>query len=125
MRLVDTSSWVEYLRQLKSPATDRVGSLLLDGEAAWCDMTAVELRNGARGDREKRDLAELEKEITLLPVNAKVWQLARKLALACREAGLTLPTSDIVIAACATHHRLGLEHCDHHFEKILPIAARL
>ena len=125
MKLVDTSSWVEYLRQLKSPATDRVGSLLLDDEAAWCDMTAVELWNGARGAREKRELAELEKEITLLPVNAEVWQLARKLARGCREAGLSLPANDIVIAACATHHEVDLEYCDHHFDKILPIAVKL
>jgi predicted nucleic acid-binding protein len=125
VKLVDTSSWVEYLRQLESPASQRVESLVLDGEAAWCDMTAVELWNGTRGAREKRELAELEKEIILLPVNAGVWQVARKLALRCREAGFTLPTSDIVIAACAAHHKAELEHCDRHFDKILPLAAKL
>ena len=124
MKLVDTSSWIEYLRDRESQATGRVRDLVLDGEAAWCDMTLVELWNGARGAREKRELAELEKEITLLPVHAPVWKSACKLARRCREAGLTVPASDIVIAACAVNHAVELEYCDEHFIKILPIAAK-
>ena len=94
-------------------------------EAGWCDMTAVELWNGARGAREKRELAELEKEIALFPVDAAVWQQARKLASGCRDAGFNCPAADIIIAACAHHYGLELEHCDTHFDKILPVAAKL
>ena len=125
MTLVDTSSWIEYLRQKDSPVTLRVQDLLLQGEASWCDMTLVELWNGARGAREKRELAELEKEIALLPVNEGVWGVSRNLARRCREAGLTVPAADIVIAACAAKHQISLEHCDGHLEKIVPIAAKL
>jgi predicted nucleic acid-binding protein len=125
MKLVDTSSWVDYLRNLDTPASRRVEELLLNEEAGWCDMTAIELWNGTRGDREKRDLAALENEITLFPVDTGVWQIARKLALQCKSNGLTAPVSDIVIAACSHHYGLELEHCDRHFEKILPIAAKL
>jgi predicted nucleic acid-binding protein len=125
MTLVDTSSWIEYLRQKDSPVTLRVQDLLLEAEASWCDMTLVELWNGARGAREKRELAELEKEITLLPVNEGVWRFSCQLARRCREAGLTVPAADIVIAACAAKHQVPLEHCDRHLEKIAPIAARL
>jgi predicted nucleic acid-binding protein len=35
------------------------------------------------------------------------------------------PLNDIVIAVCAVNHDLELEHCDSHFEKILPVAAKL
>lgn len=125
VKLVDSSSWIEYLRDAESDAGNRVEELVLTGDAGWCDMTAVELWNGARGTREKRDLAELEKEITLFEVNTGVWQKARKLAVHCRDAGLTVPVADIVIAACADQYELELEHCDTHFDKILPIAAKL
>lgn len=125
MTLVDTSSWIEYLRQKDSPASHRVQDLLLEAEASWCDMTLVELWHGARGPREKRELAELEKEITLLPVNEDVWNVSRKLARRCRDAGLTVPSADIVIAACAAQHQVPLEHCDSHLERIVPIAAKL
>jgi len=125
MKLVDTSSWIEYLRDAESDVGDRVEELVLTGTAGWCDLTAVELWHGVRGGREKRDLAELEQEIALFPVDADAWQRARQLAVRCRDAGLTVPVADIIIAAAALRHGLELEHCDRHFDKILPVAARL
>jgi predicted nucleic acid-binding protein len=125
MKLVDTSSWIDYLRKLDSEASLRVQELVLSGEAGWCEMTLVELWNGVRGAREKRELAELEKEITLFSVDSAAWQVACKLALRCRDAGLTAPTNDIVIAACALNYGLDVEHCDVHFEKIMAIAAKM
>ncbi len=125
MKLVDTSSWIEYLRGRDSEAGDSVEVLFLSGAAAWCDMTLVELWNGIRGAKEKRELAEMEKEVERVPVDAGVWRLATRLALRCREKGLTVPTSDIVIAACAVAHGLELEHCDQHFDELLPLAKAL
>lgn len=125
MKLVDTSSWVEYLRDRESEAGDRVEALVLSGEAAWCDMTLVELWHGVRGAKEKRELADMENEIEHVSVDAVVWRLASKLALRCREKGITVPASDIVIAACAVAHKLELERSDTHFDDILPLAKSL
>lgn len=125
MKLVDTSSWVEYLRDRESEPGDAVEVLVLSGEAAWCDMTLVELWQGVRGAREKRELAEMEREITLVPVDADVWRFARRLALRCREKGISVPANDLIIAACAHTHRLELEHCDQHFDDLLPVAKTL
>jgi len=125
MKLIDTSSWVEYLRGRESEAGDAVEVLVLSGEAAWCDITLVELWHGVHGAKEKRELAEMEIEIERVPVDANVWRLANKLALRCREKGLTLPISDIIIAACAVAHGLDLEHCDKHFDHLLPLAKSL
>ncbi len=63
----------------------------------------------------------MENEIERMPVNAAVWQLASKLALRCREKGCTVPISDIITAACAAAHGLELEHCDKHFNDLLPL----
>jgi predicted nucleic acid-binding protein len=125
MKLVDTSSWVEYLRNRGSAAGDSTEALVLSGDAAWCDITLVELWHGVRGAKEKRDLAEMENEIERIPVDAAVWRLSSKLALRCREKGLTVPISDIVIAACAAANGLELEHCDKHFDDLLPLAKTL
>jgi predicted nucleic acid-binding protein len=125
MTLVDASSWIEFLRGRESDCGQRVKTLLARGDAAWCDMTLVELWNGAQGRPEKSALEELEEELRLYPVNEQVWKRARKLARACREKGVTAPTVDIIIAGCVVEHGLELEHNDDHFNKILPIAARL
>ena len=125
MTLVDASSWIEFLRGRVSAPGQRVKTLLMRGEAAWCDMTLVELWNGAQGITEKQILQEMEAELRLYPVDEQVWANARILARRCREKGVTASTPDIVIAACAANHKLSLEHCDSHFDKVLPIAARL
>jgi predicted nucleic acid-binding protein len=125
MKLVDTSSWVEYLRERKSVAGDAVEALVLGGEAAWCDITLVELWHGVRGAKEKRELAEMENEIERVPVDAAVWRLASKLAFRCRERGINVPISDIITAACAVTYGLELEHCDKHFNDLLPLAKSL
>jgi predicted nucleic acid-binding protein len=125
MKLVDTSSWIEYLRDRDSPAGDSVEALVLSGESAWCDVTLVELWHGVRGVREKRELALMEQEIERVPVDASVWKLACRLASRCRESGVNAPTSDIIIAACASYHKLEVEHCDRHFDRILPLANTL
>lgn len=122
MKLIDTSSWIEYLREGESEIADRVEVLVLSGNAAWCGITLVELWHGVRGAKEKRELAGMENEIELIPVDAAVWRLASKLALRCREKGFTVPVSDIVTAACAVAYKLELEHCDKHFHDILRLA---
>lgn len=125
MTLVDASSWIEFLRGRASEPSQRLKTLLSRGDAAWCDLTLVELWNGAQGHVERKAMEELEAELRLYPVNEQVWAKARALARRCREKGVTATTVDIVIAACAAGHGLELEHCDAHFDKILPIAAKL
>jgi len=122
--LIDTSSWIEALRTTgKREVRERVLSLMVEGRAAWCDMIAVELWNGARGDYERQRLSELDKEIACLQITHDVWQKARVLARKCRLSGQTVPTADLVIAACALTHNVPIEHQDDHIDQILSIDA--
>jgi predicted nucleic acid-binding protein len=125
MTLVDTSGWIEFLRERDSAVANRVEALLRAGEAGWCDLIATELRNGARGPKELKALQTLEEVVTLFPLDAAAWQQARTLAQACRQAGVTAPTVDIVVAACALRHGLKVEHCDEHFTAIQRVSTKL
>ena len=118
--LIDTSSWIEALRTNGGKdIRQRVFNLMVEARAAWCDMVAVELWNGARGDYEKQRLSELEREITCLQTTAEVWLKARDLAKKCRRAGQAVPSADILIVSCAISHRAAIEHCDSHMDFIL------
>ncbi|MBI5043135.1 MAG: PIN domain-containing protein [Nitrospirae bacterium] len=120
--LIDTSSWIEALRLTGSPdIRNEVENLMIDGRAAWCDMVAVELWNGARGAYERQKLSELEDEIICLETTPEVWQTARLLAQRCREAGQTVPSADLVITACALANNAEIEHCDNHIDLILKV----
>jgi predicted nucleic acid-binding protein len=125
MTLVDASSWIEFLRGRSSAPSQRVKTLLVRGQAAWCEFTMVELWNGAQGQAEKTALEELEAEVKLYAINERVWTKACLLARRSREKGVTVTSGDIVVAACAGSYGLELEHCDSHFDRILPIAKLL
>jgi predicted nucleic acid-binding protein len=118
MTLVDTSAWVEYLRQSKSETAERVEHLLLMNEAAWCEAILLELWNGASFPQ-RRKLEQLETLVPLLSINATVWNQAMRLARAARAAAVTAPSIDILVAACAHVHGVQLEHHeDDHFNRL-------
>jgi len=120
--LIDTSSWIEALRATGDKnVRQRVFNLMVEARAAWCDMVAVELWNGARGEYERQRLSELEKEITCLQTTPEVWQTARALARKCRQAGQTVPSADLLIASCAIGHSAAIDHCDSHMDFILRV----
>ena len=118
MKLVDTSAWIEFLRDRESEVADRVEELVAAGEAGWCELIAVELWNGARGEKEKRALEELEEAVVSYPLDAMAWATAKDLARKCRQSGVTAPTVDVVVAGCAFRHGLEIEHRDAHFEEM-------
>jgi predicted nucleic acid-binding protein len=119
MQLVDTSSWIHSLR----PGGDadvraRVERLVRSGEASWCAMVKLELWSGAHKEHEKRILKDMEERLIDLEITPEVWKLACELALKSRKGGHTVPATDLLIAACARHHQVGIEHSDEHFEAL-------
>ncbi len=120
MTLIDTASWVEQLRATGNPVVRlRVEQLLGSGQAAWCAIVRLELWAGVGGDRERQILRTYENHIPELEITDEVWEEACELASRCRKAGKTAPASDLLIAACARHHRVPVETADSHFDFLM------
>jgi predicted nucleic acid-binding protein len=117
--LVDTSSWIHFLRADGDTHTRaRVSAALEAGTARWCAMVRLELWNGARGEHEKKVLREFERLVPELPTVAPVWDAAFELSRRCRTAGITVPATDVLIFACAEHYGAALEHADEDFVRV-------
>ena len=122
MVLVDTSSWIHFLRpDGHATPKSRVQALLKAGTACWCPVVRLELWNGAGGDREKRVLRELERLLPELPITTQVWDGAYELARRCRGRGVTIPATDLLIIACSRHHSTELEQSDSDFHQVLAV----
>ena len=125
LTLIDTSSWIEALRRGgRAEVRERVARLMGEGRAAWCDMVALELWNGARGGYEREQLQKLGQELVLLPTTELTWSKAKALADRCRSTGNTVPATDLIIAACALVHGANVEHCDAHLTIIAALAEK-
>jgi len=122
MTLVDTSAWVQQLRAKgDQDVRERVESLLLRGEAAWCAPVRLELWVGVGKDPERRILQRFAAALPDLPVTPEVWVEAEKMADRARRKGFSAPAMDFLIAACARVHRVALEHNDADFDWLLTI----
>jgi predicted nucleic acid-binding protein len=99
--LIDTSAWVEFLRDTGSPVCIRVDELL-DGEFATCHPIRMELLAGARDERHLGQLRGLLARAVLLPTPPAHYETAAGLYRTCRRQGLTVrKLIDCLIAAHA------------------------
>ncbi|MEE8587365.1 MAG: PIN domain-containing protein [Acidobacteriota bacterium] len=122
--LVDTSAWIDALRSDGDPGVRAsVRAVTTEGKAVLCDMVLLELWNGARGDAEAKVLVQLERDIEKVATTAEVWSAAMEMARACRRRGVTVPATDLLIAACAEEYGLSLLHRDSHLDLIAGSAA--
>lgn len=93
-------------------------SALESGEACWCPLVQLELWNGARGSHERRVLREFARVLPELAIDEEVWKTAYDLAMRARARGVTVPATDVLIAACATRHSADLESADSDFDQL-------
>jgi len=117
--LVDSSSWIHFLRPNGDPKVrSRVEAALTSGEACWCPLVRLELWNGAAGDRDRKSLRDFEDVLLEIAIDDDVWASAYELARRARSAGVSVPATDILIAACARRHGADLETADSDFERL-------
>jgi predicted nucleic acid-binding protein len=125
MILVDTSSWIHMLRPSGDKAVRaRVEKALQSGEACWCAIIRLELWNGAGGSREKKVIRDFERLLPELAVTDVVWEVACDLARRARAAAVTIPATDLLIAACAQHYAADLETVDSDFALLATLDRR-
>ncbi len=120
--LIDTSAWIEAMRRQGDEETrNAVHAALTTGRARFCDMVRLELWNGVGDARERKWLSELEQALETVPTDTAVWTEAKRLAQECRRLGLTVPATDLLIAACSRVHKLEILHRDGHFVRLASI----
>ena len=116
MILVDTSAWVEFLRDTGSTVCVRLDDLL-EGDIATCDAVRMEVLAGARDDRHLNDLRRLLARATLIHIEPSDYEDGAALYRACRAGGETVrKVIDCLIASVAVRCALPLLHADSDFE---------
>lgn len=118
MILLDTSAWIEYLRNTGSPVCIRVDELL-GQDIATCHPVRMEVLSGARDDRHLTELRRLLARATLLPTDPSDYEDAAALYRTCRRRGATVRRlMDCLIAAVAIRAAVPLFHADADFDAL-------
>ncbi len=116
MILVDTSAWVEFLRNTGSAVCLRVDELLAH-EIAACGAVRMELLAGARDESHLRSLRRLLARAAVIPILPSDFDDAAALYRRCRQRGQTVrKLIDCLIASAAIRADVPILHNDADFD---------
>ena len=114
--LIDTSAWIEFLRDTGSPACNRVDMLLGD-EIATCAAVRMEVLCGARNERHLHSLRRLLARAVEIPTEPVDYDEAAALYRLCRREGETVRRLiDCLVAAVAIRAGASVLHNDADFD---------
>ncbi len=116
MILVDTSAWVEFLRDTGSPICMRVDDLL-DGEIATCDPIRMEVLAVARDESHLNDVRRLLARASVIDLVQGDYEDAAALYRTCRRRGETVrKLIDCLIGAVAIRADVRVLQADSDFD---------
>ncbi len=120
--LIDTSVWVDVLRDASGAAADRVRSIVADDEVVLTRFNQLELLQGAIDEREWTTLARYLDGQEYIEADVDTWRAAARIYYELRRRGRTVRSAiDCCIAQLAIEHEALLLHQDRDFEAIAEI----
>lgn len=117
--LVDTSVWILALRKDFLPEVkDRIAYLLKENAIITSGMIKLELLGGTKEEKEFHRLKIRLDALEMVETNTSLWERTYDLAFSLRRKGITVPYTEILIAASALMVDATIAHADSHFDLI-------
>ena len=116
--LVDTSAWIEFLRDTGTTVCNEVNRLLSE-EVAICDVICMEILAGARDESHLANLRGLLTRASMIQILPTDYDDAAALYRHCRRQGETVrKLADCLIAAVAIRANVAILHKDSDFDTL-------
>jgi predicted nucleic acid-binding protein len=112
--LVDSSVWVDFLRDNSSPAVDSLVALIEDGQdICICGFILTEVLQGIREEKQYLATKTQFENLIYLDSDRSTFELAASIFRDLRRQGITIRNSiDCLIAATAIQNSVALLECD-------------
>ena len=116
--LIDTSIWVDYFRGKNQDLVESVKNLIRTRRATLCGIVLSELLAGVRAKKSRDTLKQTLDALEYVEVSRDTWILAGELSGNLRHQGISIPLTDLILAALALENNSVLFTSDSHFERI-------
>ena len=123
--LPDTSVWISYFRNNHSELESQLDRYLLMDRVAINGIILAELVQGLRNKGEKEKLVDLLGALHVFEIPFSQWEKAGEISALLRKKGITLPLTDIAIAANAIGNSAIVMALDTHFQLIPELSLEL
>jgi predicted nucleic acid-binding protein len=119
MKIADTSAWIEYYRKngRKNYKTEMIHAIK-NNICAVCGIIKIELLVHAKSKNEYDLLDSDLSGLHWLEINKGVINQASEIGYSLKRKGITIPSTDLIIASCTLANKAELIHLDKHFEEI-------
>lgn len=117
MWVVDSSKFIDWMRRGLNP-TRILRPFVLADQIVTCGLIRLEVIRGVVKPAAKSELTSLFDAIREVPLCTAIWQRATDLAWQLDRQGEVLPSSDLIIGACALHVGAAVVTTDKHFASI-------
>lgn len=115
--LIDTSVWIEYFKN-NPDVTSFVEKALLEDSVCLVGIIVSELIQGIKNEKEREIIRSSIDAINFIDMKFEDWIKTGDLSYTLRKSGITMPLTDIAIAAAAIGNNLILVTRDSHFSQI-------
>jgi predicted nucleic acid-binding protein len=118
--LLDASVLIEYLRGRDPTLVQSFRTLPL----GICGITRAEILHGSRNDADRSNLTIVLNRFRPIPIPDSLWDAVGNTLNELRHRGLTVPFTDVALAALAVHLDIELWGIDAHFlviAQVLPL----
>jgi hypothetical protein len=116
--IVDTCVWIVFFREPESELSLHLKGLLRERRVIMAGMVMAEILQGVKAQKEASLVRESLGKLPYLEVTREIWETAGKMSASLRGAGITIPLSDLIIAAAALSGGHEVFTIDPHFDKI-------
>jgi len=113
--LLDSCIWIDFFRKGNASHLDVVEQLLDERRVTMCGIVEMEILAGARPAQQKL-IKDLFAVLSYYETSRGIFQAAGKNLFQLRSRGVTVPSSDAVIAALCLQYDLELMTTDRHFD---------
>ncbi|EKD22158.1 MAG: PilT protein-like protein [uncultured bacterium] len=116
--IVDTCVWIAFFREPESEFTLHLKGLLRERKVIMVGMVMAEILQGVKARKEADLVKQSLGKLPYLEVTREIWETAGKMSASLRGAGVTIPLSDLIIAAVALSGGHEIFTIDPHFDKV-------
>ena len=115
--IADTCVWIEFFRK-KTMISQELKKLVAGRQVLMSGIIVYELLQGVKNKKDAENIKRGTLALGYLEVTSETWLMAGDLFFELRRKGITLPPSDVLLAALTIESQCRLFTIDRHFDQI-------
>jgi hypothetical protein len=116
--IVDSCVWIEFFRKRESDFTLHLSGLLRERRVRMGGMVLAEILQRIKVPEEANLVRQSLERLPYLEMTRNVWEKAGEISASLRTKGITIPLSDLIIAALALSEDQQILTIDPHFKEV-------